>query len=226
MVLPATSTLSYGAFAPTGPTQLLCKNNADFLYVPLGASVSTLAVPTGNFDFNAKQITNLASGGAVVSGSTNAASIGDLYSYVAGLPTNTQQVYSVTLAGSTTTGVTWNGLSANGTSTSYAQCNFVKGNAANKYITATGLSTTGYSLYGNVCHVLLTVQSQNVRVVSVSPHTTAAVAPGNPTRENIGSLSFNTQASTTATSMILELYKPETGYQGDAFQLWLVVDSY
>lgn len=199
---------------------------ANYLYVPLGASISTLGTPTGALSLNSQQITSLASGGAVVSGGTNAANIGDLYTYVSGLPTNTQQVYSITLSGSTTTGVTWSGLSANGTATNYAQCNFVKGNASNKYITSTSISTTGYTLYGNVCHVLLTVQSQNVRVVSVSPHTTVAVAPNNPTRENIGSLSFNTQASTTATNMILELYKPETAYQGDAFQLWLVVDSY
>jgi hypothetical protein len=56
----------------------------------------------------------------VISGNTNAANINDLYTYVSGLPTNTQQVYSITLNGSTTTGVTWTGLSANGTATNYA----------------------------------------------------------------------------------------------------------
>lgn len=158
VVLPAQSTISYSS-SPISGSQILNSQMANTLYVPLGASLSTLGLPTGSLPLNAQQITGLASGGTVVSGGTNAVNIGDLYAYVSGLPTNTQQVYSITLSGSTTTGVTWTGLSANGTSTSYAQCNFVKGNSANKYITSTALSTTGYTLYGNVCHVLLAVQS-------------------------------------------------------------------
>jgi hypothetical protein len=117
--LPANSTISYSG-TPTSGTQILNSQMGNTLYVPLGASISTLGVPTGSLPLNAQQITGLASGGTVVSGGTNAVNIGDLYAYVSGLPTNTQQVYSITLSGSTTTGVTWAGLSANGTSTTYA----------------------------------------------------------------------------------------------------------
>lgn len=87
--LPANSTISYSS-TPTSGTQILNSQMANTLYVPLGASISTLGVPTGSLSLNSQQITSLASGGSVVSGGTNAVNIGDLYNYVSGLPTNTQ----------------------------------------------------------------------------------------------------------------------------------------
>lgn len=85
VLLPASTTMQKGAFAPSSVTEVLCTNSANFLYVPLNASISTLAAPTTDFDFNGKLLTNLGSG-TIASGSTSSVTGANVYDYISTLP--------------------------------------------------------------------------------------------------------------------------------------------
>jgi hypothetical protein len=66
-----------------------------------------LTAPSGNLSLNSFLITNLASG-TIASGNTSSVTGGNVYDYIATLPSViTQQVYTVTVNGSSTNGFQW-----------------------------------------------------------------------------------------------------------------------
>jgi hypothetical protein len=183
--------------------------------------LQNLTGPSANLSLNNFLITNLASG-TIASGNTSSVTGGNVYDYIATLPSViTQQVYTVTVNGSSTNGFLFTAFT-NTPQNNTVQCQRVKGSGA-QMITSSVITSQSQTLVPDYATLQFQVANANIRVTQVVPYTTTAfTAPG---QQNIASMTFSQQAiSSTATC--IQLYKPVSNQGGATFILYVYVDQF
>ena len=117
--------------AQTSPlsNELIQAQYADARYTFKDTTLNNLTAPSGNLSLNGFLVTNLASG-TIASGNTSSVTGGNVYDYIATLPSViTQQVYTVTVNGSSTNGFLFSAFT-NTPQNNTVQCQRVKGSGA------------------------------------------------------------------------------------------------